>query len=477
MRNLVLLGLTSLLVVATFYTPFVWSVETYKVVVRALDKDDTSLSGAWVKITTQYAVGDLRSQEKQTNASGFAVFDQIESSLPSAEVRIYWRGVIVTYQTVALSSGTNEFIFNCNVSKLTVLAVDDNDVPLEAAEVTVSWVTDVTYSETSSTNSEGRAIFSQMPHTDYEVSVRWQNLRVHTGAFGLTSSTLIYKANCRVFRLAVHVVNRRNQDIQGSTVSVAHTETEWSLLNKTGADGVAVFSQVPSGNYSIRATYQAASNTTAISLTRNAEVSLKLNITGSFEVTVYVEWSDGEPVAKAIVTVQNSYGQQILSGVTDDDGTLTVILSEGAYVVKVIKDTLAATKNIAVNNQTFVYVTFDASLRRYTLTIKVTDERGLSVDDAVVELYQDGNLIESSRTAGGAAIFNVKEGTYNVITILNNKQREKTVEVKGDITVTMSFYESNTMTTLLVYVIIPALITTTIALLLFLYSRRRKRLL
>jgi hypothetical protein len=476
MRSCVFVGLTLLLVMATFYLPFVWSVESYKVVVRALDKDDAPLSGAWVKITTQYDVDDLRSQEKQTNASGFAVFDQIVSSLSSAEVRIYWRGAIVTYQTVALSSGTNEFTFYCNVSSLTVLVVDDNDVPLKTAKVTISWITDVTYSETASTDSEGAAVFSQMPHIDYEVSVRWQNLKVHEGTFGLTGSTSIYKARCRVFSLAVHVMNRRNQNLQGSTVTVTHAEAEWSLLNKTETNGVAVFAQVPSGNYSIRAVYQATSNITAISVTQNTEVSLKLNITGKFEVTIQVEWSDGEPVSKAIVTVQNSYGQQLLSEVTNENGTLKTTLSEGAYTVKVIKNTLSKTQNITVTNRTLVHVTFDASFRTYTLTIKVIDETGSSVDNAAVEIYQNGKLIHSSQTTQGIAVFNLKQGTYNVIAKLGDKQREKIVEVKADTTVTISFYENNKIRLLLTYTMIPVLIIASAGLLFLYYFKRKNRL-
>jgi hypothetical protein len=476
MRNRVSVFLMLLVVVAAFQASPAWSIESYEVIVRALDRAEAPLSGAWVKITTQYDVNNLRSQEKQTNASGYAVFDQIDSSLPSAEVRIYWRGVIVAYRTVTLSSGTNEFIIFCNVSNLRVLTVDSNGIPLKAAEVTVTWTTDITYLETSLTNSQGEAVFSQMPHIDYDVSVQWQNFEVHSGTFSLTSSTSLYKAYCQVFSLAVHVVNRRNQNIQGSTVTVASAQIDWFLLNKTGTDGVAVFAQVPLGNYSIDAAYQAALNTTTIALVQNMEVSLKLDIAGSFEVTVRVEWSDGKPVTKAIVTVQNNYGQQLFSEVTDEDGTLTMILSEGAYIVQVVRNALSITQNISVTNQTFVLITFDASLRTYTLTVKVTDERGLVVDNAVVELYQNGNLIASSQTTEGIAIFNVKQGTYNVIAKLSSKQKEKIVEVKNDLTIIISFYESNPAMMLLTYILIPSLIAICVGLLWLFHFKRRNRL-
>jgi len=320
-KNSVFISLTLLLLAATFYMPFAWSIESYKVIVRALDKEDAPLNGAWVKITTQYATDDFRSQEKQTNDSGYAVFDQINSSLPSAEVRIYWRGVVVAHQTVTLNIGTNEFNIYCNVSNLAVLTIDGNNNPLKAAKVTISWVTDVTYSTTSTTNSEGMAVFLQIPHYNHQVSIQWQNMLVYENTFNLTGSTTTYVAQCQVFSLTVYIANRREQAIQDSTVTVTHTENDWTLLASTGSDGTAIFSQVPSGNYTILATYQATSNTTIVSLTENTQISIKLNITGSFEVTVQVAWSDGEPVSNAIVTVQNNYGQQLLSGVSNEYGT------------------------------------------------------------------------------------------------------------------------------------------------------------
>lgn len=475
MKKSVFIGLTLFFVTATIYMPFVWSIESYKVVVRALDKEDAPLSGAWVKITTQYAIDDLRSQEKQTNASGFAVFDQINSSLPSADVRIYWRGVIVAYQTVVLNPGTNEFNIYCNVSNLAVLTIDANDGPLKAAEVAISWVTDVTYSKSSLTNSEGIAVFPQMPHYNYQVLVRWQKMLVYENSFNLISSASPYVAQCQVFGLTVHVANRRDQAIRDSTVTLTHAKNAWSLHSATGSDGTAFFAQVPSGNYTVLAAYQATSNTTSVLLTQNTEVLIKLDIAGSFEVNVQVAWSDGKPVSNAIVSVQNSFGQQILSGVSDEYGTLTMTLSEGTYVIRVVKNALSVSQNITVTNQTIVPITLDASLRTYTLTVEVRGERGFNVDNAVVELYQNGNLIDSSETLEGTATFNVKQGTYTVIVKLDSKRREKVVEVNDDARLAISFYEENLITLLLTFLAIPLLVVV-FAGLLMLYFKRRKRM-
>jgi hypothetical protein len=313
-----------------------------------------------------------------------------------------------------------------------------------------------------------------MPHYTYQVSVKWQNTLVYENVLNLTSLTSTYVALCKVFRLTVHVTNRRDQNVQGSTVTVTHVEKDWSRSNTTRSDGTTTFAQVPSGNYTVLATYQATSNTTVISLEQNTQVSIKLNITGSFEVTVQVAWSDGEPVSNARVTVQNTYGQQLLSDITDEDGTLTMTLSEGTYVIEVVKNTLSIKQNVTVTNQTIVPITLDASLRTYILTVEVIDERGLKADNAVVEIFQDGNLIDSSKTIGGTATLSLKQGTYKVIVKLDSKQREEVIKVNDDMRLVISFYESNPMTLLLTFIVIPVLIAASVGMLLFYFKRKRR---
>jgi len=140
----------------------------------------------------------------------------------------------------------------------------------------------------------------------------------------------------------------------------------------------------------------------------------------------------------------------------------------------VVKNSLSITQNITVTNQTIVPITFDASLRTYTLTVEVVDEKGLKVDNAVVELYQNGDLIDSSETVGGTAILNVKKGTYKVIAKLNDKQREEVIEVNNDAKLVISFYESNPISLLLTFIIIPVLIATSTGLLLLHFKGRRR---
>ena len=467
-----------LLLIFLSCVPFVHSQETYTLIINVVDGTEDPITGVFVQVIYMFAVNETPASTfpKQTNASGFVEFT-IQSIEPSANITVSWLGTQVAFQEVNLSPGTSFFTVTCDVSDVTILTLDGKGRPLQGAEVKLDWNEDWPpgIPNTRTTDNQGLVIFPQMPYYSYPVSVKWQDKLVHEDTFDFTSSTTTYVAECKVYDLTVNVVDREDRPISEANVTVTRSD-EWETSKKTD-NGVAAFTQLATENYSVEASFLSSSNTTTINLLEDTEVFLKLNISvlRIFEVKVKVVWSDEKPVSEATVTVQNNYGQQILSGITDVDGTLTITLSEGAYIVKVVKNTLSTTKNITVTDHAIVPVTFDASLRTYTLTIEVIDDTGVNANNAVVELYQNGNLIDRSETLGGTAVFNVKQGTYKMITKLNNKQREEIIEVKDDVKLVMSFYENNPITLLLTFLIMPMLIVASVGLLIF-HFKRRKRL-
>lgn len=456
--------------------PFVRSQETFTLVIKVVDQTEDPITGAFVQVIYMFAVNEAPASTfpKQTNASGFVEFT-IQSIEPSANITVSWLGAQVAFQEVNLSPGTNFFTITCDISDVTILTLDSKGRPLQGAEVKLDWNEDwpPDVPNTRTTDNQGLVIFPQMPYYSYPVSVKWQVKLVHEDTFYFTSSTTTYVAECKAYDLTVNVVDKEDRPISEADVGVTRSD-EWKTSKKTD-NGVAALTQLATENYSVEASFLSSSNTTTINLLEDTEVFLKLNISvlRIFDVTVEVMWSDGKPVSKAIVTVQNNYGQQLLSDITDVNGTLTITLSEGAYMVRVVKDALSITKNVTVTDQTIVPVTFDASLRTHTLTVEVIDERGLTPNNAVVELYQNGNLIDISETFGGTAVFNVKQYTYKVIAKLDNKQRERIIEIKDDVKLVMSFYEGNPTTLPLIFLTIPMLIVASVGLLLF-YCKRRK---
>jgi len=154
-------------------------------------------------------------------------------------------------------------------------------------------------------------------------------------------------------------------------------------------------------------------------------------VSGTFEVPVEVMWSDETPVSDANVVIRDSDGQALNSGVTDANGIFTASLNEGEYTIEVSKGTLSDTKNVTIDSETVIPFTFDASLTLYTLTVNVESYDGSTIDGALVEVNLDGTTVASSET-GGNTVFELEEGTYQIVVTWNNQQKEETVELTED---------------------------------------------
>ena len=439
-----LLGICTLLsLIFLSCLPLVHSQETYTLIIKAVDHTEQPLSGAFVQVTYMFRENEPPTSTfpKQTNASGFVEFT-IESIETSANITVAWLGVEVAFQGVNLSPGTNFFTITCDVSELSVLTLDGNGLPLQGAQVNLDLTDDWPPSipNSSTTNDQGLAVFPQMPYFSYPVSVKWQGKLVHEGTFNLTSSETSYTADCNVYDLTVNVVDKEDRPISGAKVLISRDD-EWKASKLTNY-GTAIFTQLAFGNYSIEASYESSSNTTTAQLAESTEVNLHLNITYSprtFEITVRAVWSDGKPASGANVIILDSLGDTVSSGVTDDSGYFIDLLTEGEYVLNVSKNDLSKVENVTLGNNVMITLSFNAARRTYTLTVEVTGENGAPAEGALVEVYSNGSVIFTSETINGVAFFNLQEGTYRVIVSTGDEQREKTVELGEDATISITF--------------------------------------
>ncbi|RLI46718.1 hypothetical protein DRO69_02445 [Candidatus Bathyarchaeota archaeon] len=463
-------ALMPLLVVFLYWLTSVSAAGTYTLVIKAVDTAGDPLSAAWVRVTTLYGPGDYRSSYELTNASGVAVFSDVYSSIPSAIVTIYWRSVEVAYETVDLSDNVNSFVIVCDVSDLEVLTQDGESRPLKGAEVTIHWEKDIPQTLKSNTNDQGLAVFPQMPYYEYSVQTNWLARQVHDSIFNFNNSTTSYIANCSVYSLDVMVFDKEDHPISGAKVAILRDD-EWEKSTITEV-GIANFPQLSFGNYLIEASYESSSNTTTIQLTKSTEATLHLNITvplRTFEIDVHAVWSDNKPMSGAKVFIRDNLGRTVSSGITDDNGFFTDLLSEGEYILNVSKNDLSKTENVNLRSNVTITVQFDADLRTYTLTVKVADKDGTLVDGALVKVKLNETLILNGETTEGIVAFNLKEETYRIIVRIGEKQREKTVELTEDTTISITFQRDFTLE--LLFYILTTSVVLTIIFLVF-YARR-----
>ena len=448
------------------------ALDTYTLSIKAVDAHENALEGANIRVTTQYGVDDFRSMYGKTNSSGITVFKNVGSIIPSAEIWVYWRSVEVAHQQVSLDEGENSFTIVCKVSDLSVLMVDDNNRPLTGGSVELYWEMDVLHTVKCITNEEGLAIFSQMPYYgNYWVRAYWQKTKVHERTLNFTGVTAPYVAKCSVYDIAVKVTDVEEKPILEADVTITHVDLGWEISNQTYDAGIATFSQLAAGNYSIRATYQSVSNVTIISLMGNREVSLRLNVSAPpiFEIMIRVMWNDNTPVPNVDIAVCDN-GKVLLSGTTDHEGVFTAMLTEGTYSIHASKDELKKVRNITIRENVTVTIVFDMPIREYTLTVEVTSE-GKPIDGALIEVYHENSMVSDGKTADGIATFELKEGTYRVVVEAEGEHQERTIELREDTRISMAL-EGSTANALFLNILITVVALVVICLTVVGISRR-----
>lgn len=454
------------------FLPVVFPANTYTLTITVVDKNGNPLDGALVQVTTKYGEGDFRSTfPQETNVAGVVIFNDVYSITPSADITVSWRSIEVAQQQVDLTGETNFFTIYCDVSDLEVSALDSENNPLKGAEVILYWERDIPWTLKSDTNSQGLAVFPQMPYYEYQVQTNWLTRQVHDGIFDFNNSSTSYVADCSVYDLDVMVFDKEDHPISGAKVTISRDD-EWKKSITTEV-GTANFPQFSFGNYAIEASYESSSNTTTVQLTKSTEATLYLNIIvplRTFEITVHAVWSDDKPMSGAQVFIRDNLGETVSNGITDYNGFFTDLLNEDEYVLNVSKNDLSKTKNVILTSEVTVTVQFDADLRTYTLTVEVTGEDGALVNGALVEAKLNGTiLVSNGETIGGIVGFNLKEGTYQIIVNLNGEQREKTVELTEDAAISITFQKDFTPE-LLFYI----LITSAMLIIIFLVFRARR---
>jgi len=297
------------------------------------------------------------------------------------------------------------------------------------------------------------------------------------GSYGLTAESDQY-AVITEFQstndLVVNVVDKEDQPISGADVTVTRNDG-WKTSNITD-NGVAHFIQLKAGSYSIEASFESSTNTTTINLVKDKEVFLKLNTSAArtFDVTVEVLWSDEKPVSGANILIRDSNGQAEKNGVTDANGVFSASLSEGEYTIEVSKGTLNDTKNLTVDGKTLIPFTFDASSKPHTLTVKVMDHDGISVNGGLVEVKLNGITV-ASRGTGENAIFELEDGIYQIVVTWNSEQKKETVELTADTECSIIFQHEIPFD-LIIYITAIVVSVVTICVLVLYIRKRRQRM-
>jgi len=241
-----------------------------------------------------------------------------------------------------------------------------------------------------------------------------------------------------VHNLTVNVFDAANKPLTNAKVTISRG-SGWQNIKYTSG-GSAVFSQLPETVYTVHAQYEIYTNTTTVNLSSTKTVTIKLNFIAmsTCKIVLKAAWSDDKPVANAEVKVTNSEGSIVFTGSTNTTGHCTFQLLEGTYTFTVSKGSATQTRTLTVTGQTTLTITIDTSYRISTVKVEVYKDGALA-KDAIIEIRQNGQLLDIILASNGEYTFTLSDGIYTIIVKLQDQKQEKTVTVNQDMTVPITF--------------------------------------
>jgi len=466
MRKLIILATAFLLCFSPFLA-FAYSQATYTIIVKVDDSEGLPVSGASVRVTTKYGPEDYRDAAFPpycTNASGIVVYENVYSVDGLAHMVVSKGGIELASGDYTLTLPRTNILIVCqNLATLTVYAKDSGSQPLKNALVRLKWqsLDGLQWDASQTSDQQGKAAFPQMSYWTYQVEVLWQGLTVHQGIFSFSASNRNYNAICKVHNLTVNVFDAANKPLTNAKVTI--TRGGWYNTKYTSA-GTVVFPQLPEANYTIQTQYEIYTNTTTVNLSSTKTVTVKLNFITALTCNVAIKavWSDNKPITNAEVKVKNSEGYTVYSGATNATGYCLIQLLEGTYTFTVSKGPATQTKTATITSQTTVTITIDAAHRISTVKIEIYKDNTYA-SNVFIEIYKDGQLLNTALAPNGIATLNLPDGTYRIIAKLQDQEIEKTVTVNQDMTVPINFRTTMNPTLIYASVAFTALAIITIA--------------
>ncbi|QPK93956.1 hypothetical protein HCQ94_05135 [Actinomyces sp. zg-332] len=297
---------------------------------------------------------------------------------------------------------------------------------------------------TATTNDQGVATFSNVVYGEYTLVEK-------TPKVGYVASTRAETVNIDADGKSVVFDNWANTKIKG-TVTVTKTDSDDANVKLegvvfalkqgdneiatavTGADGIATFSNVVYGEYTLvektpKVGYVASTRTEAVNIDRNGkrvEVSDWTNTKIKGTVTVTKTDSDSHEAIAGVVFALKQGNVEVATAITGQDGVATfsnVVYGEYTLVEKTPKvgyvaSTRAETVNIDADGKSVVFANWTNTKVKGTVTVTKTDaDSHEAIAGVVFVLKQGENEVATATTndLGVARFSNVVFGEYSLV--------------------------------------------------------------
>ncbi len=255
----------------------------YYLEIKVVDSRNKTLKDAQISVlmtsTNKIIAGDI------TNETG-----SIEVRLPKElyNIEVIWEGVLVKSELNYSLQNDDILRLACNVFYITVKAIDIESVPLENAQITLSFSTTHKVYDSQLTSTDG-TIESRIPIGEYDIEVYWKGVLVYQEASYNINFDTTYTVNANVFYLTIKAIGNDDEPIKDVSITIEAEMAEIIENQYTNKAGTTEF-RLPLESYDIKARLQTTYLLKDIDLQETGSVELSNN-----SATITLKFKDYPP--------------------------------------------------------------------------------------------------------------------------------------------------------------------------------------
>jgi len=362
----------------------------------------------------------------ESNQSGAAVFPRILGL--TYDVAVICKGYIVARQDVQVSQDT----FLQIVAKVYRIAVRLTDfeasTPIQGATIEAT-AQDLVGTETRVTDSQGKAVFQDMPSADYLLTAKFMNVKVSAISVTLRGSENITFSSPGIYDMTVRCLDADGNQLNMGEVQVllAGKEVGRENLDETG---LAEFINLPNTTYQILAfLYKEQVGTASVALNSQGQVVQLETVASTLRIKLSA--ADNTTIVDANLTVLKD-GRRIASKTPSPlDPRTSFMLPPGSYRILVYYQDRSVSDVIEAHRSS---KDLEIPCTVYKCRVKAIDLRHEPIQGTEIYISKDTDTFLSIVTnSSGLAEFYLAGGQHTWRIVIGGRSSSRVVNTERNV--------------------------------------------
>jgi len=362
----------------------------------------------------------------ESNQSGAAVFPRILGL--TYDVSVICKGYVVARQDVRVSQDTFLQIV-AKVYRIAVRLTDfEGSTPMQGATIEAT-AQDLVGTETRVTDSQGKAVFQDMPSADYLLTAKFMNVRVSATSVTLRANENITFSSPGIYDMTVRCLDADGNQLNLGELQVllAGKEVERGSLDETG---LAEFINLPNTTYQILAfLYKEQVGTASVALDSQGQVVQLETVASTLRIKLSA--ADNTTIVDANVTVLKD-GRRIASKTpSPPDPRTSFTLPPGSYRILVYYQDRSVSDVIEAHRSS---KDLEIPCTVYRCRVKAIDLRHEPIQGTEIYISEDTDTFLSIVTnSSGLAEFYLAGGQHTWRIVIGGRSSSRVVNTQRNV--------------------------------------------